>query len=177
MDRRAAGGGRHKLTGALRRGYFLARYTGQRGSDVIRLGETFVDDGGFRILQQKNGRRIGEIWCPIDEPLAAEMATWERAPGPYVRQANGKAYTKQLFEVHFSAARAAIPELAGVTFHGLRATRVIELRQRGATSLQIQDQVGMSLKMIERYCRFADRKASGKASVTALKEHRRNRQL
>ena len=96
---------------------------------TLGVGETFLDDGGFRILQQKNGRRIGEIWCPIEEPLAAEMATWERAPGPYVRQANGKAYTKQLFEVHFSAARAAIPELAGVTFHGLRATRVIELRR------------------------------------------------
>lgn len=162
-----------KLTGAVRRGYFLARYTGQRGSDVIRLGETFVDDGGFRLVPKKNGRATGEIWCPIEDPLAAEMATWERAPGPYVRQANGRAYNKRLFEEHFSAARSTIPELAGVTFHGLRATRVIELRQRGATTLQIQDQVGMSLKMIERYCRFADKKANGKAAVVALAERRR----
>jgi integrase len=62
-----------------------------------------------------------------------------------MRQDNGAAYSKRLFEIHFNAARAAIPELAGVTFHGLRATRVIELRQGGATTLQIQDQVGMSL--------------------------------
>ena len=40
---------------------------------------------------------------------------------------------------------SAVPELAGTTFHGLRGTRVVELRQRGATTTQIQDQVGMSL--------------------------------
>jgi len=56
---------------------------------------------------------------------------------------------------------------AGV--HGLRGTRVVELRQRGATTTQIQDQVGMSLPMIERYCRFADKKANGKAAVIALR--------
>jgi hypothetical protein len=61
-----------------------------------------------------------------------------------------------------------------VTLHGLRATRVIELRQRGSTELQIQDQVGMSLKMIGRYCRFADKKANGKAAVVALAERRKN---
>ncbi len=82
------------LTGALRRAYFLARYTGQRGSDVIRLGETFVDEGGFRILQKKTGGKIGDIWCPIEEPLAAEMATWTRVPSPYVRQEDGKVTTR-----------------------------------------------------------------------------------
>jgi integrase len=165
---------RTKLTGMMRRAYFLARYTGQRGSDIIRLGETFVDDGGFRISQKKTGT---DIWCPIDDALAAEMATWERAPGPYVRQADGSAYGKRTFEKHFAGIRESIPELAGVTFHGLRATRVIELRRLGLSTLQIQDQVGMSLRMIERYCRFADKKANGKASVVALAERRRNSQL
>ena len=67
-----------------------------------------------------------------------------------------------------------MPELAGATFHGLRATRVVELRQRGCTTTQIQDQVGMSLRMIERYCRFADKKANGKAAVLSLAERRKN---
>lgn len=51
------------LTGMVRRAYFLARYTGQRGSDVVRLHAGMIDDGGFRIVQQKTGR---EVWCPID---------------------------------------------------------------------------------------------------------------
>jgi hypothetical protein len=138
------------FTGMVQRAYFLARYTGQRGSDVVRLAETFIDDGGFRLVQKKTGR---EVWCPIDEALAAEMATWERMPGAYLRQNQ---------------------ELAGTTFHGLRGTRVVELRQRGATTMQIQDQVGMSLRMIERYCRFADKKANGKAAVLSLAERRKN---
>ena len=158
------------LTGMVRRAYFLARYTGQRGSDVIRLAPSFIDDGGFRLSQKKTGV---EIWCPIEPALAAEMATWERRPGPYLYQHWGKPYGKKLLEDHFREARDGIPELAGATFHGLRGTRVVELRQRGATSTQIQDQVGMSLAMIERYCRFADKKANGKAAVVALAERRR----
>jgi hypothetical protein len=49
------------LTGVVRRAYFLCRFTGQRISDVIRLGETFIEDGGFRLSQKKTGRRIGEM--------------------------------------------------------------------------------------------------------------------
>lgn len=158
-----------KLTGMVRRGFFLLRYTGQRGSDVVRLGETFIDDGGFRLEQQKTGR---EIWCPIDDALAAEMATWERVPGPYLRHSRGT-YSRKVLDVHFAEQRENIPELAGCTLHGLRGTRVVELRRAGLTTTQIQDQVGMSLAMIERYCRFADKKASGKASVVSLKERRR----
>jgi integrase len=159
-----------RLTGMVRRGFLLARYTGQRGSDVVRLGETFIDDGGFRLTQQKTGR---EIWCPIDDALAAEMKTWERAPGPYMRHSRGP-YTRMVFDVHFRQQRDRIPELAGCTLHGLRGTRVVELRRLGLTPLQIQDQVGMSVAMIERYCRFADKKASGQASVISLRERRKN---
>ena len=157
-----------KLTGMVRRAFLLARYTGQRGSDVVRLGETFIDDGGFRLEQRKTGR---EIWCPIDDRLASEMARWTRRPGPYLFHDRGS-YSRSIIDKHFAAARDAIPELAGVTFHGLRGTRVVELRRAGLTTTQIQDQVGMSLAMIERYCRFADKKAGGKASVTALAERR-----
>jgi hypothetical protein len=159
------------FTGMVQRAYFLARYTGQRGSDVVRLAETFIDDGGFRLVQKKTGR---EVWCPIDEALAAEMATWERMPGAYLRQNHGNAYSRKLLDGQFAAARDQIPELAGTTFHRLRGTRVVELRQRGATTMQIQDQVGMSLRMIERYCRFADKKANGKAAVLSLAERRKN---
>lgn len=158
-----------KLTGMVRRGFFLARYTGQRGSDIVRLGETFIDEGGFRLEQQKTGR---EIWCPIDDALEREMATWERVPGPYLRHSRGN-YTRNVLDGHFKEQRDKIPELAGVTLHGLRGTRVIELRRAGLTTTQIQDQIGMSLAMIERYCRFADKKASGKASVVSLKERRK----
>jgi hypothetical protein len=38
----------------------------------VRLGDSFIDDGGFRLSQKKTKR---EIWCPIEPVLAAAMAT------------------------------------------------------------------------------------------------------
>ena len=83
-------------------------------------------------------------------------------------RASGKPFTRPLFWEHFDQARAGIPELAGVTLHGLRCTAVIRLRDAGLEIPQISNIVGMSLATIERYCRFADRKASGQAVLLKL---------
>ena len=168
-----------KLKGVLRRGVMLYAFTGMRGSDAVRLGWTDVDkyEGreGFSLTTQKRKR---DVWCPIVSELAGEMATWEKRPGPFLLQEDGRAkgrpYTRALFSIHFAQARDEIPELAGVTLHGLRATAVIRLRRAGLEIGQIGDIVGMSLPMIERYCRFADRKASGKAALIKLENHRRS---
>ena len=64
------------------------------------------------------------------------------------------------------------PELAGVVWHGLRANAVIRLRQEGYTALQISDMVGMSVPMVERYSRYADRKAGGQAVLLQMEERK-----
>lgn len=158
-----------KLTGVIRRGVALYLWTGMRGSDAVRIGWTDIDDGGFSFRSQKTSR---DVWCPIVPELATEMATWQKRPGPFLYQDGGKAsgnrYTRKLFSTHFAEARDKIPELSGVTLHGLRCTAVIRLRREGLSTAQIGDIVGMSLPMIERYCRFADRKTSGKAALLVL---------
>lgn len=158
-----------RLTGVIRRGVILYMYTGMRGSDAVRLGWTDVDEGGFSLTTQKKKR---DIWCPIVPELAAEIATWEKRPGPFLLQEDGRAkgrpYTRKLFSTHFREARDKIPELFGVTLHGLRCTAVIRLRRAGLSTGQIGDIVGMSLATIERYCRFADRKTSGQAALLTL---------
>ncbi|WP_227440940.1 tyrosine-type recombinase/integrase [Methylobacterium sp. W2] len=161
-----------ELTGVIRRGVLLYIYTGQRGSDVVRLGWTDVEDGGFTLRQVKTGR---EVWCPIVPELAAEMATWERRPGPFLLQDSGKPFTRKLFSRHYSEARAEIPILAGASLHGLRCTAVIRLRRAGLSTGQIGDITGMSLAMIERYCRFADKKTSGQAALISLSRTREER--
>lgn len=159
-----------QLAGVIRRGVVLYMWTGMRGSDAVRLGWTDIDEGGFSYRSQKTGR---EVYCPIVPELEAEMATWEKRPGPFMLQEGGRAdgqrYTRKLFSKHFAEARDKVPELAGVTLHGLRCTAVIRLRRAGLSTAQIGDIVGMSLPMIERYCRFADRKTSGKAALLTLK--------
>jgi integrase len=155
------------FTGMLRRAYMLARYSGQRISDIVRLGFTDIDDGGFALRQKKTGVRP---WCPIFPELEAEMATWEKRPGPFLLQDNGKPFTtNQLWKV-FDKARVQHPALKDAVWHGLRANAVIRLRQSGYSIAQISDMVGMSPPMVERYCRHADRKAGGQAVLLALKQ-------
>ncbi|WJR67646.1 integrase [Neorhizobium sp. CSC1952] len=161
-----------KLKGVVRRGVILYLYTGMRGSDAVRVGPQHIDEGGFDLTTQKKGR---DIYCPILPELEEEMRTWDMvAPGPFLKQeegrAAGKPYTRKLFSKHFAEQRDQIPELAGVTLHGLRCTAVIRLRRAGLSIGQIGDIVGMSMATIERYCRFVDRKASGKAALAALKK-------
>jgi integrase len=160
------------LSGMIRRGFMLYLYTGQRGQDVVRLGWNHVDDGGFNLVQKKTGV---DVWCPIVPELAAEMATWEKQPGPFLRQPNGAAYERKSFWRHFTEAIENIPELGDVTLHGLRCTAVIRLRREGLSTGQIGDIVGMSLGTINRYCRFADRKSSGKAALIQISDRQNER--
>jgi hypothetical protein len=103
-----------------------------------------------------------EIWCPIEDRLAVEMATWDRL-GRYVP--TSVHHLKRLLRQQ----KEHIPELADVTFHGLRATRVVELRRAGLQPTQIGSVVGMSSQMIERYCRFSNAKENSEAAVAALR--------
>lgn len=89
-------------------------------------------------------------------------------------QDHGKPFTRKRLSIHFNEQRKNIPELAKVTLHGLRATAVVRLRRAGLSTSQIQDVIGMSMAMIERYSRFADRKASGKAAIVSLAERKKN---
>ena len=52
--------------------------------------------------------------------------------------------------------------------HGLRATAVINLRRAGLSYAQIGDIVGMSAKMVERYCRNADMRSNSRAALAHL---------
>jgi len=160
------------FTGMLRRAYVLARYTGQRISDVVRLGWTDIDEGGFALRQKKTGVRP---WCPIFPELEAAMASWEKRPGPFLTQDNGKPFsTNQLWKV-FNKAREGHPELADAVWHGLRANAVIRLRHSNRTTSEISDALGMSPPMVERYSRHADRKAGGKAVLLEMATQNKNR--
>jgi len=158
-----------KFSGSTLRGFLLYQHTDLRGSDVVRLGPTDVDTfqgrDAFAIVTQK---RMRPVWCPIRSELAAEMAMWERRPGPFLLQRNGKPFTRKEFARQFAEARDAIPERKGLTLHGLRATAVINLRRAGLSYAQIGDIVGMSAKMVEHYCRNAGMRSNSRAALTHL---------
>lgn len=161
------------LTGMLRRAFFLARYTGQRASDIIRMGWTDVDGDTISLRQKKTGVRPV---CPIFPELEAEMATWEKRPGPFLLQDSGKNIGKpvsanQLWKV-FDDYRDKHEELDGVVWHGLRANAVIRLRRAGYTGQQISDTIGMSVEMVERYSRHQDRVATAQTILSTYRERK-----
>jgi integrase len=154
----------------------LWRYTGQRISDIIRLGYNDVDEGGFALPQKKTGVRP---WCPIFPELEAEMATREKRPDPFLLQesgrSKGKPFTTNGLWRLFNKAREQHAVLQGAVPLGLRASAVVRLRQASLTSQQISDMVDMSVPMIERYFRYADRKAGGQAVLLKLKQQGESR--
>ena len=51
-----------------------------------------------------------------------------------------------------------------ISIHGLRATAILDRRSAGTEDGAIADEIGMSVHMVSRYLRFADRTASARAS-------------
>jgi hypothetical protein len=51
-----------------------------------------------------------------------------------------------------------------MSIHGLRATKINDLRLAGTEDGAIADELGMSVAMVSRYLRFADKAASARAS-------------
>lgn len=157
----------------VRRIVVLAANTGQRGSDLITMRWSDIEevDGrlGINVITQKVGL---QLWIPFTVELAAAVATWERRPTQLLLKPNGEPYgaRDQLTAawVRERDGNAALASCRGLVLHGLRATSVVRLRRSGATTPQIVDMVGLSAPMVERYSRFANQKQSAAAAVIHL---------
>jgi integrase len=161
----------------------LMAHTGQRGSDVVRMRLTDIEEqddpitgrahAGINVVQQKTGRRL---WIPMTTELEAAIATWRkdiRPPWLLVTKPGGSPYTRPQLSWHWNDERDRNPHLAplkaaGAVLHGLRGYCVVELRKRRATDLQISNMIGMSEPMVARYSRLADQREMALAAVHHL---------
>jgi integrase len=152
----------------------LAANTGQRGSDLVRMCPTDIENynglDGINVTQQKTGRKI---WVPILSPLARAMETWKRQPGPFLRRPNGLPWSRKDLSNHWERERDRNPHLAEhsaapLVLHGLRGHACVRLKRAGATAMQIADMVGMSVGMVERYCRFSVQRENASAAILHL---------
>jgi integrase len=159
---------------ALARVITLAANTGQRGSDLIRMGWTDIEvyDGreGINVVQQKTGR---QVWVPITSTLAAAMTRWERRPGPFLLRDSGRPWTRKKLTNAWTYERDTNPALRplkelGLVLHGLRGHACVRLLRAGANTRQISDMVGMSEEMVARYTRFSVQRENASAAVYHL---------
>lgn len=156
----------------LARVVLLAVETGQRGSDLIKMRWSDIEeqDGhrGINVIQRKTGVRL---WIPFTLELGIGMSRWEKQPPFFlVLQPNGQPYDRNMLSWHWNRERDTNNLLqpisdAGLVLHGLRSTAVVRARKRGATVLQISSMFGMSEPMVARYSRLADQREMAMAAV------------
>lgn len=168
----------------LARAITLAAGTGQRGSDLVRMCPTDLEEFrgtmGINVRQKKTGL---QIWIPISRELAAVMASWPRQPGPFLRKPDGSAWpSRHKMSEAWNKERDRNPELApcrdivvpglpeprSLVMHGLRATACVRLWELDCPTTLISKMVGLSMPMVERYVRFASQRVSALAAVKYL---------
>jgi integrase len=151
----------------LRRMAFLGRATGQRVSDLVRMRPADLVADGINV-------RIGKLrdrphFVPLTTAQMTEIRAWDvRDLEFFIATQNGKRFVARYLntiwrEWRASAEAAPIRDLR-MTIHGLRATKISDLRKVGTEDGAIGDEIGMSVKMVSRYLRFDDKAASARAS-------------
>jgi integrase len=140
----------------------LLLYTGQRRSDVVRMGrqhltEIVLPDGsrrpGIRVRQVKTGH---EIAIPLHAELAAELAQVPKDQLTYLLTSFGKPFSPRGFYNLFRdwCDDAGVPP--GRSPHGLRKGCGRRLAEAGATAHQIMSVLGLrTLALAEVYTRAA----------------------
>lgn len=168
----------------------LAVELGQRGSDIIKMRWSDIEDQtdphsgelrpGIHVIQKKTGVRL---WIPFTLGMVAAIDRWRPTRKPpffLVLRADGTSYERGWLSWAWNHERDHNPALeplkaAGLVLHGLRSTAVVRARQRGATVLQISSMFGMSEPMVARYSRLADQREMAMAAVHHLDGTRRER--
>ncbi|WP_372624573.1 tyrosine-type recombinase/integrase [Falsiroseomonas sp.] len=145
---------RHPLGSRARLALALLLYTGQRRSDVIRMGRQHVREGRIAVVQEKTGTRL-EI--PMRSGLTEAIEAMPAVHLTYLTTEQGKPFTAAGFGNWFRerCQEAGLP--VGCTAHGLRKAAARRLAETGCTPHEIAAITGhQTLREVERYTRAAD---------------------
>ena len=113
----------------------LASNTGQRGSDLVKMRWSDIEEyegrPGINVTQKKTGL---VIWIPFTQELIKAVAAWERRPTFILLKEDGLPFTRAQLSDQWLRERDTRPALAplkeaGLVLHGLRATAVVRLRR------------------------------------------------
>jgi integrase len=137
-----------------RRAMALLLYTGQRRSDVVRMGRQHIRQGRIHVRQVKTNR---ELELPIHPALAAELAHVPADHLHFLARDDGTPHSAGGFYNLFVGwcADAGLPP--GLAPHGLRKAAARRLAEAGATAHQIAAVTGhRSLHEVTIYTAAAD---------------------
>lgn len=156
----------HPVGSRARLAFALLLYSGQRRSDVVRMGRQHFSDGALFVRQQKTGR---EVWIPVHPALAAIIAETPAGNLTFLVTDQGKPYSAAGFGNWFrDQCRAA--GVHGCSAHGLRKAAARRLAEAGCTANEISAITGhTSLREVARYTEAADRRTLAAAAMAKVK--------
>jgi len=147
----------------------LLLYTGQRRSDVIRLGPQHLVGGKLRIVQQKTG---AELLIPIHPALRGSLEA--AAPAGHlaflITELGHPFASANAFYQWFKplVVQAGLP--TNLSPHGLRKAAARRLAEAGCTPHEIASITGhATLSEVQRYTRSADQGRLAEAAIVRLR--------
>ena len=150
----------------LQRMAFLGRATGQRVSDLVKMRPADLAADGINV-------KIGKLrdkphFVPLSAAQMAEIRSWGvRDLELFISiPETGKRFSPNYINRAWNGWREDAAPISDMkmTIYGLRATAIHDRRRAGTEDGAIADEIGMSVKMVSRYLRFADKTASARAS-------------
>jgi integrase len=131
----------------------LLLYTGQRVSDVHRMGWQHVTGSTIRVKQKKTGTVLA---IPLHPQLKAMLATLPRTNMTFLVTERGAPFTAQGLGT-FVKKHCVVAGLPHCSAHGLRIRAAVRLADAGCSAKEIAAITGhKSLREIERYTAAAD---------------------
>jgi integrase len=156
---------RHPIGSRARLAMELLLYTGQRRSDVVRMGPQHVRNGVLAVRQQKTGTAL---MIPVHSGLAAIIAASECGHLTFLVTAAGAPFSSAGFGNLFRewCSQAGLPQCSA---HGLRKAACRRLAEIGCTAPQIAAISGhKSLREVQRYIEEVNQARLAKAAISRL---------
>ncbi len=145
----------------------LLLYTGQRRSDVVRMGRQHIRNGVLKVTQQKTG---AEVSIPVHASLKAAIDALPKDQLTFLMTAQGKPFTPAGFTNWFRD-RVHEAGLHGLSPHGLRKAVCRRLAEAHCTPSEIMAISGhKTLKEVTRYTEAVNRARLAEKAIAAIGE-------
>lgn len=145
--------------------FLLARYTGQRRSDLVKMQWSQFDGESIDVKQQKGGafltipchhRLRDALLAVMPKNKAGYILTKERGKGPFGPEGLSVAFRRALGRL----------KIKGYSIHGLRKNATSALAEAGCTDREIMAITGhQTTAMVTHYSKRADQKRRAKSAM------------
>jgi integrase len=162
----------HPIGTKARLAFGLLLFTGQRRSDVVRMGTSHIHRGILTIDQRKTeGQDEAHVEIPV-HPKLREIIDGTTTVGTqtFLVNSDGRAFTPERFGNWFREL-CDLAGCSGVSAHGLRKAAARRLAELGCSAHEIASITGhASLREVERYTKAASRKRLAHSAMKKLIE-------